>query len=69
MPYDLEGLQNTKLSMVHASSDGDLFRKSWIIEKNASFLVMWAAELFGDWGTFMAHILPGCKAEYNANVC
>ena len=61
MPYGLKSLWNTGSSITYSCAE---IRESSSIEESASFLVRWAAELFGGWASWMRHNLPGVKVSY-----
>jgi len=53
MPYDLEVLENKAHSLTYSCLEGERLRQSYSAEENATFVVNWAIELFGDWATWM----------------
>ena len=67
MPCDLECLWNRKSIFTYATSEGKKLKKSTSTEENASFVVRWAAELYGDWATWLHQILPGCTVSYKTS--
>ena len=64
MPYDLSALWDKDSLITYATPLGEALRESDSPEENASFLVRWAAKLFGEWATWMKQILPGCTVSY-----
>jgi len=64
MPYGLDKLWNTEDSIIYSTAEGKGLRLSQSIEENASFLARWAGEVFGEWATWMRHVLPGCTVGF-----
>jgi len=64
MPYDLGALWDRDSIITYATPLGRKLRESDSIEENASFLVRWAAELFGEWATWLQQIMPGVMTSY-----
>ena len=53
MPYDMASLWDKDSIITYATELGEQLRESDSLEENASFLVRWAAELFGEWATWL----------------
>ena len=53
MPYDMGTLWDKDSIITYATELGTKLRESDSLEENASFLVRWAAELFGEWATWL----------------
>ena len=65
MPYGLEKLWDKDSVITYATPLGAKLRENKeSTEENAAFLVRWAAELFGEWATWLSQLLPGCKVSY-----
>jgi len=64
MPYNLydDNLWN-KGSIISYTNGKDL-RDSDSLEENASFIVRWASEIYGEWATWIKKILPGCSCGF-----
>ena len=63
MAYGLRALWNKESSITYANTEASNLRESDSVEESASFLVRWAAELFGGWASWMRHKLPGCQVS------
>ena len=64
MPYDMGALWDKDSIITYATELGEKLRESDSLEENASFLVRWAAELFGEWATWLQQIMPGVTTSY-----
>ena len=55
MPYDLNSpeLYNRYSALTCETHEGKILRLSDCLEENASYLVRYGAELYGDWSTWM----------------
>ena len=50
--------------MTCASEEGKKLMESASLLENAAFLNRWAAEVYGEWSTWMSHTFPGCRVGH-----
>jgi len=68
MAYDLNNLWDKTSSVTYLTLEEEYTSNASSIEKNAQFLVRWAAEVFSTWGIWMQYLLPGCKVSHKKSV-
>ena len=61
MTATLEDLRDKHSLITYAEAAG--YRTSGSAEENASFIVRWASELFGEWATWLNFILPNSRVS------
>ena len=50
--------------ITYSAERGQTLRVSDSLEENASFLVRWASEMFGEWSTWLQYKIPGVKTGF-----